>query len=115
LQRWGLFKTQGTTKGQIRENLNYLQFLDYYKAVQEAYERCEITFDHLEIVLKKFNDFKIVSNMSIIAELYQNYFIMVHSGVLRITITEWKACTISELIEHYEVYKILSKTKNTQH
>jgi hypothetical protein len=114
LQKWGLFETQGTTKGQIGEKLNYSKFLDYYEAAQKAYDECKITQHHLEIVLQKFNDFKVVSNLSIIEELCQNYYGMIHLGVVKITMTEWKNCPINELMQHYEVYKSLSKTKTNQ-
>ena len=58
------------------------------------------------------DDFKIVSNFSIIDELLNNYLLMIHTGIVKITITEWKDCPITELMEHYSYYKYMSKSNN---
>jgi hypothetical protein len=112
LQRWRLLEVQGSSRGQVNERLNYSQFIDYCTEVKKEYDQCRITKHSLEMVLQQFDDFKIVSNFSIIDELLNNYLLMIHTGMVKITITEWKDCPITELMEHYSYYKYMSKSNN---
>lgn len=112
MQRWGLLEVQGVTRGEINEKLNYSQFLDYFDKIKQAYDECKITKHSLDMVLKKFEDFKLVSNFSIVDKLLKEYYLMIHTNIIKITITEWKECPITELIQHYNYYKYMSKLKN---
>lgn len=109
LQRWRLAKVVGYAIGPAGEKIGYNKFCEYFDFRAKQYEDGEITKYHLNIIAKQFDNFKIVTDVKIVKDLCNSYFLMVHLGVIKITITEWDNLPLTKLMQHYEVYQELSK------
>ena len=103
-QEWEFFVYEGTTQGEDGYKINYERYRKLlYEASQKAKDKT-MSLECFEILLNKANDFKRKLDINWIQGLSDNYYNMIYSPFSKLTVTEWKACGILELREHYKIY-----------